>query len=139
MDGLRIGELAREAGVGVETIRFYERRGLLPQPPRTASGYRAYGRAAIGRVRFIRAARELGFHLREIEGLLSLSCDRRATCGDVRRRAESKVADVEAKIRQLQRIRRALLGLAAACHGDLPVQDCPLLDRLQRLAPEGGR
>ena len=131
---MRIGELASEAGVGVETLRFYERRGLLEEPPRTGSGYRAYGRRAVRRVRFIRRAKELGFTLREIDELLALSCDEGATCGDVRRRAEANVADVEERIRRLAAIRDALVDLAANCHGDVPASDCPLLDRLDRAA-----
>lgn len=133
---MRIGEVASEAGVGVETLRFYERRGLLEEPPRTGSGYRAYGRGAVRRVRFIRRAKELGFTLREIDELLALSCDEGATCADVRRRAEAKVADVEERIRRLAAIRDALVDLAARCHGDAPASDCPFLDRLDQAARE---
>lgn len=133
MEGLSIGRLARQAGVGVETIRFYERQELLAEPRRTASGYRDYDPGFVARVRFIRQAKALGFKLREIRELLALSCDQAATCADVRRQAEAKVTDVEARIRELQRIRRALLDLAADCHGDVPASSCPLLDRLERV------
>lgn len=133
MQGLSIGELARRAGVGVETLRFYERQELLAEPRRTASGYRDYDPGSVDRVRFIRKAKALGFTLREIRELLALSCDAAATCGDVRCQAEAKVADVEARIRELQRIRRALLDLAADCQGDAPAASCPFLDRLNRV------
>ena len=133
VNGLSIGELARRAGVGVETIRFYERRGLLDEPRRTASGYRDYEPGFVDRVRFIRKAKTLGFELREIGELLALACDQGSTCADVRRQAEAKVADAEARIGELQRIRRALLDLAADCHGDLPASSCPFLDRLDGL------
>lgn len=131
---LKIGELARASGVGVETLRFYERKGLLDEPPRTDSGYRTYDRRAVRRVRFIRRAKELGFTLHEIDELLALSCDEGATCGDVRRRAEAKIADVEERIRHLTTIRDALVDLAADCHGGGPATDCPFLDHLDRRA-----
>src|SRR5207247_2671094 len=99
MDTLSIGQVARLAGVGVETVRFYEREGLLEEPPRRESGYRQYGEDVVARLRFIRRAKELGFTLKEIAGLLALRVDPDTTCADVRQRARTKIADVEAKIR----------------------------------------
>jgi Cu(I)-responsive transcriptional regulator len=129
---LTIGHVARRAGVGIETVRFYERRGLLDEPERRESGYRQYTEEAIARLRFIRRAKELGFSLKEIMELLTLRVDPAATRADVRRRAEAKVADIETKIRDLKRMRQALLKLTASCRGDGPVSGCPILEALDR-------
>jgi DNA-binding transcriptional MerR regulator len=99
MKPFTIGEVARRAGVGVETVRFYERQGLLAEPDRKASGYRQYGAEAVSVLRFIRRAKQLGFTLKEIQGLLALRLDAAATRADVRRQARAKLADVEEKIR----------------------------------------
>src|SRR5262245_7656999 len=130
MKTLKIGQLARRAGVGVETVRFYEREGLLEEPARRASGYREYTDAALARLRFIRRAKELGFTLREIKELLALSGDPGATRGDVRARAEAKVTDIEERVRDLLRIKGALQALTARCHGDGPLEGCPILEAL---------
>lgn len=130
MRPLTIGKAARAAGVGVETVRFYEREGLLDRPARRESGYRQYGEGVVARLRFIRRAKELGFTLREIKELLALSGDRDATRADVRARAEAKVADVEARVRGLLRIKGALVALTASCHGDGPLEGCPILEAL---------
>src|ERR1041384_5413921 len=98
MKPLTIGEVARRAGVGVETVRFYERQGLLAEPPRRGSGYRQYDQEAVAVLRFIRRAKELGFTLREIKGLLALRLDASATRAEVRKQAEAKLADIEARI-----------------------------------------
>lgn len=132
MNPLTIGQVAKQAGVGVETVRFYERQGLLQEPARKASGYRLFGPAAVARLRFIRRAKQLGFTLREIQDLLDLRADGDATRADVRRRAEDKIADIGAKIRDLERMRDALAGVAAACHGDGPADDCPILAAIDR-------
>jgi Cu(I)-responsive transcriptional regulator len=132
MKPLTIGEVARRAGIGVETVRFYEREGLLAEPARRASGYRQYGADAVQRLRFIRRAKALGFTLKEIAELLALRDDPDATRADVRRQAASKVADIEAKVRDLQRMKKALLTLAATCHGDGPAGGCPILEALAR-------
>src|SRR5437763_339333 len=107
MKSLTIGRLAKQVGVNLETVRFYERRGLLPKPPRTASGYRLFPADAARRLRFIRRAQELGFSLTEIGELLSLRVSRR-TSASIRTRAEAKIADIEAKIRSLGSMRKAL-------------------------------
>ncbi len=94
-DTLSIGQLAERAGVGLDTLRYYERRGLLPKPPRTASGYRSFSPDTVHRVQFIRRAQALGFTLKEVEELLALQVDPSTTCGDVRERVEKKVESSE--------------------------------------------
>ncbi len=130
IDSVTIGELAKAAGVGVETVRFYEREELLAEPPRTKSGYRQYPREAIARVRFIRRAKDLGFTLKEITGLLELRIDPNKSCADVRALAKAKIADVEAKLADLVRIKAALESLARACRGKGPTSECPILDAM---------
>jgi MerR family mercuric resistance operon transcriptional regulator len=130
---LSIGQVAKQAGIGVETVRFYEREGLLEEPPRRPGGYRAYPPEVVPRLRFIRRAKDLGFSLREIAEMLSLRVNPRATCGDVLRLAEEKIAAVEAKIADLQRIGAALRELAGACTGAGPASACPFLEYLDRL------
>lgn len=132
MEGMSIGEVARLSGTGVEAIRFYEREGLLPQPQRSASGYRSYRAEDVARLRFIRQAKALGFSLREIGELLALRVAPGSRCADVKRRAEAKIADVEARIDSLTRIRQALVQLAAACTGRGPVTECPILEALEK-------
>lgn len=136
MRTLTIGKAARAAGVGVETVRFYEREGLLDRPARRESGYREYGEGVVARLRFIRRAKELGFTLREIRDLLALSGAPEATRADVRARAEAKVADIEGRVRDLLRIKAALAALTARCHGDGPLEGCPILEALA--APGAG-
>src|SRR4051794_20492053 len=116
MKPLTIGQLARRAGVGVETVRFYERQGLLEEPDRRASGYRQYPEEVVARLRFIRRAKDLGFTLGEIKELLALRLDPGATRADVRRQAEDKLAAIAAKIHDLQRMQAALRRLTDACH-----------------------
>ncbi len=101
MNRLTIGELAEQAKVHVETLRYYERRGLIEQPPRSASNYRLYPENAVRRVRFIKRAQELGFSLNDVKELLSLRAAPEAECGEVRRHAEAKIADINAKIHAL--------------------------------------
>lgn len=130
---LTIGQLASEAGVGVETIRFYERRGLVPEPERSpSSGYRRYPPRAARRLLFIRHAKELGFTLDEIQQLLELRVDPASTCADVRGRAEAKIADIERRIASLDGMRRALERLAQQCRGRGPVSECPILEEIER-------
>lgn len=124
---LSIGELAKEAGVGIETVRFYERRGLLAEPQRRASGYRQYEPEAVAVLRFIRRAKELGFTLKEIQSLLNLRRSSSATRADVRRNAQAKLVDIETKIRDLERMRTALSDLTSTCHGDGAAAGCPIL------------
>ncbi len=130
MEGLSIGQLARKSGVNVETIRYYERRGLLPAPPRGRSGYRHYSPRDIQRVRFIKRAQRLGFTLKEVSELLQLKVDPQTTCADVRRRAEIKMAEIDQRILELHAMRQALSKLATSCPGSGPSAECPILDVL---------
>ena len=130
MTGLTRGTLAERCGVNLETIRYYEQRGLLPEPPRSKSNYRIYPDDAARRVRFIKRAQELGFTLNEIKELLFLRAAPRARCADVRDRAEAKVRDVEDKIRTLRAMRKALSKLIEECSGKGPVTQCPILESL---------
>lgn len=127
---MRIGELARGAGVSVETVRFYEREGLLPAPPRRESGYREYPSDTLARLRFIRHAKELGFSLPEIHELLSLRSTE-APCGEVQRRVESKIEIVRQKISSLERIKSTLENLAEACVSQDNPSECPILEVLE--------
>src|SRR5690606_3024768 len=129
---LTIGKLANAAGVGVETLRFYEREGLLPKPPRKRSGYRQYPPDAVARVRFIRRAKELGFTLKEIQELLELRIDPDKSCADVRALARAKIVDVEEKMADLVRIKAALENLARACRGKGPTSECPILEAIAK-------
>lgn len=132
MKSLTIGRLAKEAGVNLETVRFYERRGLLPRPPRSASGYRLFPADAARRLRFIRRAQELGFSLKEIRELLSLRVSRTTRSAVVRARADAKVVDIEAKIRTLESMKRTLQKLTKVCDGCAPATECPILESLDR-------
>jgi MerR family copper efflux transcriptional regulator len=132
MKSLTIGRLAKQAGVNLETVRFYERRGLLPKPPRSASGYRLFPSDAARRLRFIRRAKELGFSLKEIRELLSLRVSRTTTSRDIRTRAEVKIADIDAKIKSLESIKKTLRKLTNVCEGCVPVAECPILESLDR-------
>lgn len=130
-EALTIGKLARHGGVNIMTIRYYERRGLLPAPARSASGYRLYADDAVRRLQFIRQAQLLGFSLAEIQDLLSLRMESGTTCADIRMRAKEKIAAVEKKIEDLERIKNALTALASACRGKGPTADCPILEALE--------
>jgi MerR family mercuric resistance operon transcriptional regulator len=127
MEPLTIGQLARRGGVGIETVRFYERRGLLEQPARKASGYRQYSPEVVSRLHFIRRAKELGFSLREIGELIALQLNPKTTCTDVKQCAKAKINDIEGKIRDLQRMKRALDKVVASCKGYGPAHQCSIL------------
>lgn len=127
---LTIGKVASRSGVGVETVRFYERNGLIPEPMRTESGYRQYSEQIVSRILFIRRAKDLGFTLREIKELLSLRLKPDAGCADVRSRAEAKITDIEEKIHRLEMMKAALVSLTKTCSSDGPVSECPILDAL---------
>ena len=130
VEGFTTAQLAREEGVNVETIRYYERHGLLPKAPRTASGYRQFSEGHAIRLRFIRRAQELGFTLKEIEELLAIRVKSASSCADVRRKAEAKIAGVDEKIRHLQAIREALFQITATCSGRGPATECSILEAL---------
>lgn len=135
---MTIGELARQAGVGVQTVRYYERRCLLPAATRRASGYRVFTVAALERLRFIRRAQELGFTLSEIAELLALRLDPHTTAADIKERAGQKIREIEQKVRDLERIKHALTHLTGGCRGGhASTTDCPLLDALGPLDEAG--
>jgi Hg(II)-responsive transcriptional regulator len=121
--------------INVQSIRFYERQGLLPPPPRTAAGYRMFSTDAVVRLRFIKRAQELGFTLKQIRELLRLRADDQATCSQMRHQVQEKLADVEGKIAQLQAMRKVLLDLAAACPAGGGMEDCPILKSLEEANP----
>ena len=127
---LSIGELAERASVGVETVRFYEREGRLEEPARRPSGYRQYDDEVVARLRFIKQAKELGFTLKEIKELLFLRLEPTSSCADVKSRAEAKIADIEAKIRTLERMKKALVKVTKECSGRGMTSECPILDAL---------
>lgn len=124
---MRIGELAERAGVNVQTVRYYERRGLLPEPDRTATGYREYDEADLLRLRFILRAKGLGFTLSEVGELLDLRVDPVRTAADVRERALEKITDTEEKIRDLEGIRSALRRLVESCDAHGSPHECALM------------
>src|SRR5947208_16005222 len=132
MPTLTIGQLAKESGVHLETIRYYEREGLIPAPPRKSSGHRAYQPGAARRLRFIKRAQQLGFSLSEILGLLTLRAAPDEDCSEVCRRAQEKLGEVRAKIRHLQAVEEALRHLTDGCSGGRPVSDCGVLEALDR-------
>lgn len=127
-----MAEAARLGGVNIETIRYYERNGLVPKPPRTRAGYRIFSEDAIKRLQFIKHAQELGFSLKEIKELLNLRVRRGSSCADVRTKAEAKLADVDDKIRHLREIRAALVELTDNCSGRGPIDTCTILQGLNR-------
>ncbi len=123
------GELAKHGQVNRETIRYYERSGLLPLPARSEAGYRLFAPAAAQRIRFIKRAQAVGFSLDEIRTLLDLKFGQPATCGDVRGMVDTKLADIDAKISALQAMRAELTVLFDECPGgDRPTEECPILD-----------
>jgi MerR family copper efflux transcriptional regulator len=128
MSTMTIGRLAKQAGVNIDTIRYYERNGLIPEPMRRLSGYREYDSTDTARLRFILRAKDLGFTLAEIGELLSLSADRDVK--GVKRRAEGRLAQVERKIKELQRVRRGLKTLIEACPGHGDLERCPIIAAL---------
>ena len=131
MPEMTIGKAARKAGVGIETIRFYERRGLIAQPPKPRdAGFRVYPEETMQRIRFIRQAQELGFSLREIDELLSLRADPSTDARDVRERATAKLEEVNRKFGQLEQIRTALEALIAACPGTGALRTCSIMEAL---------
>lgn len=129
--GLKIGQVAREAGVPIDTVRYYERVGIIPPPPRRPSGYRSYPTTTPRRVRFVKRAQELGFSLKEIGELLELRISDEASCGQVQEAAQRKIAEVDKKIARLQAIRAVLSELSAACPGAAPTSECPILRTLE--------
>lgn len=126
-----IGRLAKAVGVNIQTVRYYERRRLLTPSARTPSGYRVYGNEAVRRLRFIKNAQVLGFTLQEIAELLNLRVNSAARCGDVQRKAQAKLTQVEAKVHDLEALARALKDLIRACRAGQPTNRCPILKSLE--------
>ena len=131
MSGFTIGEVAEQANVHIEMLRYYERRGLVARPPRSASNYRRYPEDVVRRVRFIKRAQELGFSLNDIQELLSLRAELEAGCAEIRACAEAKMKDIDAKIGALTAMRHALSTLVTECSGEGPLSDCPILESLE--------
>jgi|Deesub1362A_J573_1020465.scaffolds.fasta_scaffold00034_135 MerR family mercuric resistance operon transcriptional regulator len=136
---LTIGEVARRAGVAVETVRYYERLGLIPPPPRKASGYRLYPEDTVRRIRFIRHAKELGFSLREVAELLALRLEPTTPCAQVKRRVQEKLQDIQRRMQALQRIEKTLEELLGACREGAPITQCPILEALEDTERGGKR
>jgi Hg(II)-responsive transcriptional regulator len=128
---LTIGQVAAAGSVNVQTIRYYERRGLFAPARRTRSGYRQYSRESVSRLRFIRHAQELGFSLKEIEELLTLRVRDGASCSTVADRTKKKLHVVEQRIRDLQRLKRTLERLARSCAAHRATDSCPILETLE--------
>ncbi len=127
---LTISRLAQSSGVGIDTVRYYERNGLLPEPPRRASGYRAYRDEDVQRLRFIRRAKQLGFSLEEIRGLLELSQQNEQGVPGVHATAAARLAELDARIEELERVRNGLRQLVQACPGHGTPHECPILKAL---------
>lgn len=128
-NGMQRGELARRTGCNLETVRYYEKIGMMPEPPRTASGYRIYDEDHVSRLRFILRGRELGFSIEEIRDLLGFVESGTQTCAIVKERTERHLTNVRARIADLRRIEQVLATTAARCSGN-DVPDCPILEAL---------
>ena len=128
MESIGIGALAKQAGVGIDTVRYYERAGLLAPRSRLSSGYRRYSELELARLRFIRRAQALGFTLKEVRELLSLSAQR--DVARVKRTAQAKLTDVERRMAELEKVRAGLAELIDACPGHGRAADCPILRAL---------
>ena len=130
MEGISAGELAKRCHVNTETLRYYEKLGLLPQPPRSQAGYRSYSDDAVTQIRFIKHAQELGFSLKEIKELLALKIDPCSTSAEVRERTVAKIADIDEKMKILGAMKKALTSLTAKCDGKGPASECSILEHL---------
>ena len=127
---MKIGELAHRSDVGIDTVRYYERQGLLPPPGRLASGYRCYDQTSVARLRFVRRAKALGFTLVEIRELLALSDRGKDDMADLKAAAADKLADVEIRLAELTRVRDGLRTLVSSCPGHGALDQCPILSSL---------
>jgi MerR family transcriptional regulator, copper efflux regulator len=130
MDRLTIGEVAKQAQVRIETLRYYEKTGLIASPPRSESNYRLYSQETVWRVQFIKRAQELGFSLKEIMELLALRATPETPCSDIRRRALDKITTIDEKIGALNAMKYALAQLVEECSGQGEITDCPILAAL---------
>lgn len=128
---MMIGELSKKSGVGIETIRYYEREGLVFPISRKKSGYRTYNKEALSKLQFIRRSKDLGFSLKEIGELLSLNSNKKSLCKNVKSKAQKKVAEIQSKIDDLTRMKSVLSQLIEFCHSEAPSSECPILDSLK--------
>ncbi len=130
---MTIGKLAKEAGVGVETIRFYERKGLIRKPPKKDGGFRTYSEDEVVRIRFIRRAQELGFTLREVKELVELQTKKKMTGGQVQKKADQKLEEIRQKISDLQKMEESLAQLSRLCGaGEQSANECRFLDCFEK-------
>lgn len=132
MDKLSIGELAKKANINKETLRYYERKGLIPEPPRNDSGHRQYSEIEVKRTEFIKRTQSLGFSLKEIKDLLMLKIEPKTTCKNIQDIVKIKISDIDQKINDLMLIKKTLKKLANRCTGKGPVGECPILDELEK-------
>lgn len=129
---MTIGILAKRSDVTVETVKFYEKEGLLPKPAKPSSGFRTYPEDYVSRISFIKRAQELGFTLREVKELFKLKVDNKATCGQVMKKTDAKIAEVDRKIKDLKQMRKSLLQIRDCCDdGTKTLTECPILDCFQ--------
>jgi len=131
-ESFTIGQIAKKSGVGIEAIRFYERKGVIPKPSRTESGYRTYTADTLQRLHFIRRAQELGFSLKEISQLIAIRVTPKSNCEEVRKRTLVKLEEIDQKIADLQRMRTVLREVSDACVASKPIADCPILKCFDR-------
>ena len=130
MRPMTIGKLAKESGVNVETVRYYERRGLIEQPRERRGAFRVYPPEAATLIRSIKRAQALGFSLKEIKELMALRLDEQTMCGDILAQAERKIAEIDEKLHSLRAVKCQLTRLASACREEAPISECPILEAL---------
>ncbi len=128
---LQIGDIAKQAGINIETIRYYERRGLILPVGRTEAGYRIYDENILTRLRFIKNAKEIGFTLKEIDELLKLKISPKSKCEDIRKKAEKKLKAIEEKMSMLESMQKVLKRLVSDCQSGLPTEECPILKSME--------
>jgi len=136
MNEMTIGRLAKQAAVKHETVRYYEKRGLMPKPEKNASGYRLYSERDLARLQFIKRSQSLGFTLKEIDELLSLQGSDSATCQQVRNFTAEKLSDIEQRINELKRMKKALTSLAKSCTAEGPTTECPIIDAIESMSDD---
>jgi MerR family mercuric resistance operon transcriptional regulator len=132
IEKMTTGKLAKKAGVNVETVRYYEREKLIPEPPRNSSGYRQYSSKDLKRLKFIKSAQKLGFSLKEISELLSLKANSKSACHEVRIMAEEKITLIEDKIKDLEQMKNILVDLTDDCIKAKDSDNCPIIDIINK-------